>query len=274
MSIHLFDDCADVDAGRLRIEDLQVVAVDRPGGLLDACHDLLLRAFDPAVVDPKRIYVDAVNDQSGAFRDFAPLFFAALFDVDGEQLVAGFISSDAMAIGDSDVVHLAVGNIATTPRLRDVNFRGVGRKLLEAALNAGRLAARDKGANLKYSTAEAEAASLPFWAKMGFRWPQGVRYFQPPLDFDADGQPVHPEVPETLVVKVLEGLTSAIDGGELREIVRSIYWNWSLRAHSKSLTPAAFSAARAYVMDVLEKTFASISPDESIPLVEPPRHAA
>jgi hypothetical protein len=273
MTIRLLDDCLAVDAGRLRIEDLQVVPVDRPGELLDACHDLLLRAFDPSVVDPKWIYVDAVSDETGAYRDFDPVFYAALFDVEGDPLVAGFLSSDVMTLRDSSVVHLAMGNMATSPRLRQLKFRGVGTTLFEAALDAAHAAACDRGMCLKYSTAEAESDSLPFWAKMGFRWPQGVRYFQPPLEFDADGKPVHPEVPETFVLKTLEGASSTIDGGELREIVRSIYWNWSLRAHSQSLTPPAFDAASAYVMAVLEKSFASIPLDEPIPLVEPPRHA-
>jgi ribosomal protein S18 acetylase RimI-like enzyme len=271
MPIHLFDDCKSVDASRLRIDDLRVVPVDQPGELLDVCHNLLLRAFDPSVVDPKRIYVDAVSDQTGSFRDFAPIFYAAVFDSEGEQIVAGFISSDAMTIDDSDVVHLAMGNIATSPRLRQVNFRGVGNALLEAALDAARVAARDKGLYLKYSTAEAEAESLPFWAKMGYRWPKDVTYFQPPLDFEDDGTPVHAEVPETFVVKVLEGPASTIDGGELRGIVRSIYWNWSLRSHSQSLSPEAFSMAQEYVGGVLEKTFASIPADGSLPLVDPPQ---
>jgi hypothetical protein len=272
MSIRLLDDVDGQVLGDLRIEELVVRRVAAVGELLDVSHDLLLRVFETSVVDPKQVYIDAVADRTGAFRDFPPLFFAGLFADGQDEWLGGFISSDLMLIGASgDKVQLSIGNIVTSPRLRELGFRGLGTTLWKAALNEAQKEADRAVKRLAYSTAEAEPASLPFWSKLGYRWPQGVKYFQPPLEFDDEGNPEHDEVPETLLIHPLGSAASAIEVSELRAIIESLYWNWGIRPSLHTLSSAAMARAKECVMGrVLQRTFESLPESGCIPLLEVP----
>jgi hypothetical protein len=271
MAILVLDDSDRLAVDKLRIEHLQVRRVDAADELLDASHDLLMRVFDPSVVDPKFVYVNAVTDLTGTFRDFPAQFFAGLF-ADGEnEWLAGFISSDLMRIGESNDLQLAIGNIATSPKLLELGFRGVGSTLWHAAINSAREVANHEGMRLGYSTSEAEPASLKFWAKLGYRWPKGVKYFQPPLEFDERGNPEHEEVPETLLVHPLDSSKLMIDVSELREMIQAIYWNWGVRPSIRRLDDAALSRAKEYVLEhVLSKTMKSLPNGGAVPLVDVP----
>lgn len=108
-------------------------------------------------------------------------------------------------------------------------------------------------------------------AKLGYRWPEGVKYFQPPLEFDDRGDPVYEEVPETLVLHPLNSKANSIDARELRDIVRSIYWNWCIRPSEGKLGDAAMTRATQYVMQrVFARTAATIAEHGSIRLVDVP----
>ena len=272
MDIRVLDDAAPSILNALKIEDLIVRRLVAADELLDTSHDLLLKVFDSSVVDPKSVYVDALTDRANTFRDFPPLFFACLLPHGQDEWLAGFVSSDLMLIEPGgDRLHLAVGNIATSPKLRDIGFRGVGTKLWHAALHAAKEEASSVAKRIAYSSAEAEPASLPFWSKLGYRWPQGVKYFQPPLEFDNDGNPKEDEVPETLLVLPIDTTASSIEARELRGIIESIYWNWGVRPSIRKLNSAAFARAKECVIGrVLQRTLESVPTSGTIPLVEVP----
>jgi hypothetical protein len=274
MGVRLLDDSANIDVQRLRIDDLIIRRVDAVGELLDASHKLLKSVFDTAVIDGKDVYIDAINDDSGTFRDFPPIFLASVFHQKGNDFVAGFISADIMLLGGSTKTQLAIGNIATAPRLRELQFRGVGSKLWHAAFLAAEEEVQRANKRLDFSSSEAESASLPFWAKLGYRWPKGIKYFQPPLEFDDRGDPVYEEVAETLLIHPLKGASDSIDAGDLRELIKSIYWNWGIRPSLRKLNPEALAAATKYVMELtFARTMASIPVRGSIPLIEVPQKA-
>jgi hypothetical protein len=264
---------ADADTlGALRIEKLVLRRVDAADELLDASHELLMQVFDPSVVDPKSVFVDAVTDRTGVFRDFSPQFFAGVFVHGGHEWLAGFISSDLMRMSESSSkIQLAIGNIATCSRLREIGMRGVGSALWRAAVQSATETTRRESLDLAYSTAEAEPASLPFWAKLGYLWPQGVKYFQPPLEFDEHGVPEYEEVPETLLIHPLGGSARAIDARELRDMITAIYWNWGVRPSIRALNDAALLRAKEYAMGrVLGKTFSSLPHTGPVPLIDVP----
>lgn len=268
----LTDDSAPVDVRRLAINDMVVQRLDSVGPLLDVSHDLLLRVFDPAVVDRKEVYIAALTEDLGRRRDFRPIFVTGIFRDTPNDLLAGFVSAELMWVGNPPAkLQLVVGNIATAPSLRAAGFRGVGSTLWRAVLRYAHEEARKINRGVDYSTAEAESASLLFWAKLGYRWPEGVKYFQPPLEFDDRGDPVYEEVPETLLLHLLNGKANAIDAQELRDIVHSIYWNWCVRPSESKLGDAAMTRATQYVMQrVFTRTAATIAEHGSIRLVDVP----
>jgi ribosomal protein S18 acetylase RimI-like enzyme len=272
MTIRQIDDTDDLDVSSLRIENLIIRGIAESGELLDAAYDLLLREFKPSVVDSKEVYIDAVTDQTNAFRDFPPIFFAAILPDGENEWLAGFLSSDLMLFGKSnEKVHLSIGNITTSPQLRKLRFRGVGTTLWQASLRAAEQHAQRAAKRLICATSEAEPKSLQFWAKIGFRWPEGVKYFQPPLEFDDEGNPRRREVPETFLLHPLGSPEGVIDSTELQEIIRDIYWNWGLRPSVNKLSAAAMSRAKEYVMGrVLSKTLKSLPDHGAIPLVDVP----
>ena len=273
MTVKVLDDSADIDITRLEISRMVVQRVDAVGELLDSCHKLLMQVFDPAVVDAKEVYIDAVTDHSGTFRDFSPVFLAAVIQEGEDEFVAGFISSDVMLVGASATkTQLAVGNIATSPRLKDLGFRGVGSTLWRAALRTAEQEVGKSQKRLDYSTSEAESASLPFWAKLGYRCPEGVKYFQPPLEFKDNGDPVYDEVPESLLIHPLENASDSIDVADLRDLVKSIYWNWCIRPSLRKLNSDALAVATRYVMEkVFERTIRSFPSSGKVRLVDVPK---
>jgi hypothetical protein len=272
MDVRLMDDDPSFDLSRVRAEDLLVRRVDAPGELLDASYELLTRVFDPAVIDRKETYVEALTNPPGDLRDFPPIHLAALLSDGAVTRLAGFISSNLMKVGSPpERLLLAIGNIATSPRLKAAGFRGVGSTLWKAAVRGAQDEAEKLGKRVDFSAAEAEPASLPFWAKLGYRWPEGVKYFQPPLEFDDAGRPIYPEVPETLLIHTLEAAAESIDVGELCAVIRAIYWNWGIRPSKRKLTPEALAAATEYVMGkVFTRTRASLPETGAVRLVAVP----
>lgn len=65
------------------------------------------------------------------------------------------------------------------------------------------------------------------------------------MEFDDRGDPVYEQVPETLVLHPLNSKANSIDARALRDIVRSIYWNWCIRPSEGKLGDAAMSRANA-----------------------------
>ena len=95
---------------------------------------------------------------------------------------------------------------------------------------------------------EAETDSLGFWSKMGYRWTQGVRYWQPPLEFDLKGDYLHSEVPEILMLRPLDGMDEeSISQTLLKNIIATVYLNWSLHKFRDLLEPSAMKRAKHYV---------------------------
>ena len=192
---------------------------------MDASYELLARVFDPAVVDSKETYVDLLSPGGLCLDGFPVICVAAYFDYEGYELLAGFLSSNLMWIDPAaELLQLAIGNIATSPRLRKMGIRGVGTAVWNEAIEVASVTARSCSAELAYSIAEAEADSLGFWRKLGYLWPNGLKYLQPPLAFDAAGKPIHVEVPETFLVCPLGNRRhDNIETGVLQQMILARY---------------------------------------------------
>ena len=256
-----------LDRGDLRIE-----AIVAAGELLDVSYQLLAEVFAADVLPSLAFFLSSLSDASQRDPDSRLVFLAATIRLGDERIVVACSSSHLLRLdAHRELAMLAVGNIATSPHLQTLGVRGAGSRLLVASGEAAAVAARELGATLAYAVAEAETRSLGFWQKQGFRWPEGLRYWQPPLEFAATGAPVHPEVAETLVVRPYPPAPAdAIDGAIVADVVRTIYEQWSLRRQRAILAPAALARAEAYVMEtVFAKTAASLPRAGGMRLVEP-----
>lgn len=239
----------------LNASELVVERVISSGAWLDAGYELFEQVFDPAVLDPKSVYLSRTSPASLAMRDFLPCYSIASVERDGKRLVVGFASADVMWLDQpGDAAILAVGNIGTSPAVKETGLRGVGTALLDAAIGYARSETAADGRRLLCVAAEAEPASLGFWKKRGFLRPEGCEYLQPPLEWDEAGVPVHPEVPETLLLAPIDMPADEVHTATVRSIIAAIYENWCLRVWRGELSDAALRRAEEYVMGrVLEQ---------------------
>lgn len=250
---------------------LEVSRLSEIGPRLDVAYGLLRQVFDEVIVEPKRTYLEMLVPDGLAPDGFRALCTVAAFPAGDAELIAGFLSANLMGIDRSrKSALLAIGNIATSPALRRQGFKGVGTALCRAAVEFAQREVADRQSELAYLACDAEVASIEFWRKLDYLQPLGLQYLQPPLEFDADGRPIHPEVPETLLV-CPQGKRSrqSIDAMLLRDMIRAMYRNWSLETNRSRLSTSAFRAAESYVMERVFPRVAETIVGEEIPLAIP-----
>jgi hypothetical protein len=272
----LFDDYVQREKSNPELGTLSLVRLREANGMLDVCYELFRRVFNPAVLDSKSTYLDLLSPDGLRLDGFAPICVAAYFQLGGVKVVVGFLASNVMWIDqEQKLLQLAIGNVASSPALRQTGFKGVGTSVLNFAVECGQGEAAMKTGELAYMVAEAESESLGFWRNLGFLWPDGVRYMQPPLEFDDRGVANLKEVPETLLVRPLNSRKSdLIECDIVRKIVLSIYRNWCIETNRRKLSPPALAAAESYVLEhVFSQTNATI-PKAGFVRLRPPAEAA
>jgi hypothetical protein len=246
-------------------ESLKVSRLAEPGSRLDVAYELFRRVFDPAVLDSKSTYVEMLSANAHTLDGFRAICTIASFQAGQSEVIVGMLSSNLMWIDEeAGILQLAIGNVATSPRVKESGFRGVGTALWQQAIDIAHIAASNCQSELAYSVSEAEAESLGFWRKLGYLQPAGLQYLQPPLEFDVAGNPLHEEVPETFLVCPLENRSrQTIDAHLVRQMVLAIYRNWCIETNRRRLSPAALNVAESYVMDrVFPRVDRTIDPSQ------------
>ena len=133
----------------------------------------------------------------------------------------------------------AIGHALVDRRLRG---QGAGRQLnaaLEARLSHYATAA---GHQLEAFILESEAEARFFWGKVGYRWPDGCRYRQPPLRYSADGAPDLPAIPLLLLLRHPDH-SDSIPGPLVREYLQAMMVWWYRDDLAEALTGAALERA-------------------------------
>ena len=264
---------ADAKRGRLPIVgDLQLETITAPGRLLDVAYQLLSETFAPDVLPSLEFFLSSLSPASRRDRESRLLFVTASLPFGDERVLVGCSSAHLLRLeGRRELALSAIGNIAVSPHLPALGVRGVGSRLLAATDDAASSLATELGCRLAYGVAEAETRSLGFWRKQGYRRPEGLEYWQPPLEFQPSGAPLYPEVRETLVVRPIPpSPPETIERELVIDVIRTLYEQWSLRRQRSLLTPAAMAAAETYVMErVLKKSVATIPAASLVPLREP-----
>jgi GNAT superfamily N-acetyltransferase len=219
---------------------------------------------------------------------FPFVLMAAYLEGGGRALVAGVMSANVMRIersGQPEVepaapsLLFAIGNQLTAPLVRSAGIKGVGTRLWRRAIAEAKAIARGLNGRLAYSFLESEDDSAGFWDRLGYRWPKDVSYWQPPLEFDGNGDFVNPEVREIAMLKPLEVQDRrGIERGLLHDVIATVYLNWALARYRGVLSAEAMNRAESYVMGWLLGRVDSLMPRAPrIPLVrivQPGRHDA
>jgi GNAT superfamily N-acetyltransferase len=254
---------AAADYGRAR-----VVSIESPGELFDAGYELLERVFEPEVLDSKQCYPDRFEQQANLASQSCPCLVAALVEAEGQILIAGISSSHVLALPHAySASFVAIANVAISEACRG---KGIGAMLLHATRERALQLCAEQQRALDCIVLESEVRSLRFWRKMGFRWPKGMVYFQPPLEWNADGSPVHSEVRETFLIAPL-GVPAPthIEATKLLDIVSTLYENWSIRDIRGVSTPDAVSLAEAYLEAHVSAPVRASLKTEQVELVDP-----
>jgi hypothetical protein len=254
---------------------------------LDQTYELLSSTFDETVLGPKEGYVAGIRarrQQAGPHTSaLLSRFWQVLglhdYDRDGRlrvfrfdplastRHIASVIGGSYFTVSDRPGEGFAgIGHLATVPGRRR---GGHARAITDEFERRMHSLAAHRGERLQAIILESERMSRPYWYRMGYRWPRGSVYFQPPMDFDHEtGEALLPAVPECLMLKVTNGDSATIRRDLLLDIVRALYDRWYL---PRSASPAAQAAISAYLFDGLLGDFAASLPDgDDIPLDEPP----
>lgn len=223
-----------------------VVLIESGGDIFDVGYELFERVFEPDVLDSKECYLERFDQRERYAESCFPFVMAAIVHLDDKTLLAGIASSDLMALPQPySTSFLAIGNVATSPACRG---KGIGALLYRAAVERANNACVQQHRVLDCVVLESEDRSLEFWRKMGFRWPKDMVYFQPPLEWNRDGSPVHKEVRETFLLAPVD-TTAALqfESAKLIGIVNTLYENWSIRDIRGVFDPEAVSNAERYL---------------------------
>ncbi|WP_442485459.1 GNAT family N-acetyltransferase [Aeoliella sp. SH292] len=266
-SIRLLDDHPELavaaDFGQAR-----VVFIESPGELFDACYELFERVFEPEVLDSKQTYLDRFEQQAKRASQSSPCLVAALVEAEGKVLVAGISSAHVLALPSAYSASIvAIANVAISKACRG---KGIGALLLHATRERAKQLCAEQQRVLDCIVLESEVRSLRFWRKMGFRWPKGMFYYQPPLKWNHDGSPVHKEVRETFLIARTEvPAATHIETTKLLDIVGTLYENWSLRDIRGALSPEAVSLAEDYLRTRVSAPVVASLMTEQVELVDP-----
>ena len=245
----------------LRPDELRFKVVADPDSWLQTCYDFLRSHFGPEVLDPLQRYVDWLEMNRLGSHPFPFLLMAAYLEDGDRARVVGVISGNVMRIEQSRSKEVkstppsfifAIGHQLTAPVVRSAGIKGVGTRLWNRAIAEAKAITRRFKGRLAYSFLEAENDSVGFWDRLGYRWPQAVTYWQPPLEFDENGGFVHPEVPEIAMLKPVEVQDKrTIERHLLYDVIATVYLNWALSKYRDVLSQEAMKRAESYVMGSL-----------------------
>jgi hypothetical protein len=249
---------------------LQYKLVVQSDQWLDTSYEFLRRHFGREVLDPPERFRDWLDMNRRGVHPFPFILQTAYVVRERRAWVLGVIAGNLMRVEPSrpDAAKsalrayvFAIGNQLTEPLARAAGVKGVGTRLWRRAVAEARSITAGLGGRLEYSFLEAENDSVGFWDRMGYRWPRGVTYWQPPLEFDEQGQYVHPEVPEIAMFKPLDVSARRTIGREvIQDVFASVWENWVLHEYRATLSPQAMERAERYVMGTLLDRVESLMP--------------
>lgn len=168
---------------------IEISDVSRDVAQVRRLHAFLLPHFGAEELEPLSFY------EAGATADDPVDIILLMGCEDGEPVSGAIVEllplSGGRALG-------AVGHALVSPTLRG---RGAGQQLMDAADAAMARHAAARGWRVEANILESEAGAARFWSRQGYRWPEGMRFWQPPLAYAPDGTPALPHIPLFLMIR-------------------------------------------------------------------------
>jgi len=192
---------------------ITITDVSRDLSQTERLHAFLLPHFGAEELEPLSYFTDQIA--AGG-----PVESILLLGEEDGQVVCGAVT-DLLHMGGDRALG-AFGHALVDPSVRG---RGVGRLVSEAADAAMAGYAAQRGWTIEAHILESEDAAGRFWSRLGYRWPEGMRYWQPPLGYHPDGTPALPKVPLLLMVRHAEH-AGQIPAALLEEYTRTLLWQW------------------------------------------------
>ena len=259
-------------------DEVEYRIVDQSDEWLEASYQLLQSEFDSSVLDPHERYVEWLESNLQGQNPFPFLMMAAYLRDGDNAIIVGVVSGNIMLVEEyagknpdssAPLFMFAIGHQITSKLLRGRGLPGIGTNLWKASIQQAKNWIEKLEGFFGYSMLEAETESLGFWTKMGYRWTQDVSYWQPPLEFYDNGDYINAEVPEILMLRPLNGMDEeSISKILLKNIIATVYLNWSLHKYRTLLEPKAMKRAEDYVMkDLFGRVCQQMPQTDSIPLV-------
>ncbi len=232
--------------------------ISRDREAIAAAHAFLATHFGPEELEPLSHYLDALD------RPGPPLTLILAGWEDGG--IACVSTAAVIALGRGQRAIGGVGHALVAPHLRGTGLAVVLNDAIERSLHDS---ARDHGLVLEAFALESEADARWFWGKVGYRWPAGCRFTQPPLAWSPAGAPALPAVPLLLLLKPLRPATT-MPLARARLYTRALLVDW-YRDELDDLIedPIARQRARDWMdAHIIAPALASLSVDPT-PLRDP-----
>jgi hypothetical protein len=202
-------------------------------------------------VDVSRDVVAVREVHAFLLPHFGEVELEALSYYEDEAQGSGPVETIIVASWDAEgVCAAAIGSL--------IPLRGKGAGRLLNTFLEERVAhyAVQQGLSLEAFVLESEAEARFFWGRVGYRWPVGCRYRQPPLRYTAAGVPDLPSIPLLFMLRHPDHDTE-ISGTLAREYLRAMMECWFSDVLDEELSGEGLIQARAW----LERT--EIAPAEA-----------
>lgn len=261
---------------------LEFKHITGPGLWFECAYELLKNENGESLSVSREALAERLVAKRGGGHPFHPLMMAAYYRKGRQACAAGAIlggiariagaGSRPDAVGKAPCIfavsHLSVSTVFEKKH----GENGVGAKLLNAALERAAEPAGGLDGTLTYAVVEADPYSIGLYSGQDFLWPKGVRYWQPPREFDRDGRPTVPELPKVIMLRPAEGVSNeSISRKLLLQIIETLFRNFHIGRHNDILSKKALRAAERHVMEhTFKKILDHMPQDDPIVLVRPP----
>ncbi len=223
-----------------RMESMITRRVTAPDAAFDACYRLMQATFPADELVDREEYELLLQAPQ---RHTHPHWFVMLSHWDGDSL-AGMIAGSYMVLEayPSESIGM-IEYLAVAEAYR--GKRGHGRALLQAFEGALGEIASQRGETLFAVVGEVEHEILPFKFRAGYWLAEGLWYAQPPIAFDAQGEPLFAPVEKHLAIRLTAyPHPEYIESARVRAIVSTLY-HW--RYVPITASAAAVERAQAYI---------------------------
>lgn len=223
------------------------------------CYALMEATFSKDVLDLKHTYMPQLLPLSNPpslvmYGRFFRLSGSVIYTPEGRFAHFEYhpinVSEHVVSIMSGNYLRMdetrSIGAIGHTATRNKFKMQGHAKGLVTEFEKSLKEMAEELGQKLVVILLEAQKDSRPFWTRLGYRWPENSLYYQPPIQFLENGEPMYDEVPELLMVKILgEPEATTIDKNLLCDAVKTMYKAWYF---PKGLSPEASLRAEEYVM--------------------------